>query len=139
MRQRHPLQRPPTIQPPSSPPQQWAPRRHMQKALMQGLQGGREPWVLVVASTASRHRHVRPWAKINPIRDLIIPKSITSAHNRCWLVGFYFADIEILNEVCGCIRNSRLVLNASWQHTLARDGGRCKRTGSGDLAGLFEG
>jgi hypothetical protein len=139
MHQRHPPQRPPTIQPPSSQPQQRAPWRHMQKAGMQGLQGGWEPWVLVVASTASQHRHVRPWAKINPVRDLIISKSIAGAHNRCWLVGFYFADIEVLNEVCGCIRNSRLVLNASWQHTLARDDGRCKRTGSGDLVGLFEG
>lgn len=139
MRQRHPLQRPPKIQPPSSQPQQRAPWRHMQKARMQGLQEGREPWVLVVASTASQHRHVRPWAKINLVRDLIISKLLTGAHYGCWLVGFYFAKIGFLNEVCGCIRNSRCVLNTSWQHTLARDGGRCKRTGSGDLAGLFEG
>jgi len=113
MRQRHPHQRPPMIQPPSFRPQQRAPWHHMLKARMQGLQGVREPWVLVVASTASQHRHVRPWARINPVRDLIISKSITGAHNRCWLVGFYFADIEVLNEVCGRIRNSRLILKAS--------------------------
>jgi len=31
--------------------------------------------------------------------------SAKGTHSRCRLIGFYFTDVEVLDEVCGCIRD----------------------------------